>query len=63
MRCGRKKIPVSYVVFEEEGHGFRNPKNIKTALESELYFYSRIFGFEVAGSIDTVEIYNIDMGS
>lgn len=36
----------AYVPFEGEGHGFRRAENIRTALDGELYFYSRIFGFE-----------------
>ncbi len=40
-----KKVPVAYVAYEGEGHGFRNAANIKHSLESELYFYSKILGF------------------
>lgn len=40
-----KQIPVVCVEFEGEAHGFRRADNIKRALESELHFYSRIFGF------------------
>jgi dipeptidyl aminopeptidase/acylaminoacyl peptidase len=40
-----KHIPVSCVEFETEGHGFRHAENIKRALEAELSFYSRTFGF------------------
>lgn len=39
-------IPHAYVSFEGEGHGFRRAENIRTALDGELYFYSRVFGFE-----------------
>lgn len=39
-------IPHAYVPFEGEGHGFRIADNIRTALDGELYFYSRVFGFE-----------------
>ena len=39
-------IPHAYVPFAGEGHGFRRAENIRTALDGELYFYSRIFGFE-----------------
>ena len=34
-------------------------KNIKRALDAELYFYSRIFGFDVADDIESLEIENI----
>ena len=42
----RRGIPHAYVAFEGEQHGFRRAENIRTALDGELYFYSRIFGFE-----------------
>ena len=54
-----KKIPVSYVAFPGEQHGFRQAKNIKRALDGELYFYSRIFGFELAEPVEPVEIENL----
>ncbi|HET8675479.1 MAG TPA: prolyl oligopeptidase family serine peptidase, partial [Blastocatellia bacterium] len=41
-----KGIPVAYVPFEGEQHGFRKAENIKRSLDGELYFYSRVFGFE-----------------
>ncbi len=44
-----KGIPVEYVPFEGEQHGFRRAENIKRALDSELGFYGRIFGFTPAG--------------
>ena len=40
-----KKIPVAYIAFEGEGHGFRKAENIKRTLDAELYFYARVFGF------------------
>lgn len=54
-----KGIPVAYVAFEGEGHGFRSAENIKRALEGELYFYSRVFGFELADSVEPVDIENM----
>ncbi len=54
-----KGIPVSYVAFPGEQHGFRQAKNIKRALDGELYFYSRIFDFELPDSVDPIEIENI----
>lgn len=55
-----KGIPVAYVLFDGEGHGFRRAENIKRALEGELSFYGRIFGFEPAGLSETVAIDNLD---
>ena len=54
-----KGIPVSYVAFPGEQHGFRQAKNIKRALDGELYFYSRIFGFELSEPVEPVDIENI----
>ena len=52
----RKGLPVAYLPFEGEQHGFRKSENIKRALEAELYFYSRILGFEIADDFEPVEI-------
>jgi dipeptidyl aminopeptidase/acylaminoacyl peptidase len=54
-----KGLPVAYLAFEGEGHGFRRAENIKRSLEAELYFYSRIFGFPLADSIEPVVIENL----
>lgn len=35
-----KGVPVSYIEFEGEGHGFRSAETIQRALESELAFYT-----------------------
>ncbi len=52
-------IPVAYVPFEGEQHGFRRAENIIRAQEAELYFYSKILGFPLAEKIKPVEIYNL----
>ena len=54
-----KGIPVSYVAFAGEQHGFRQAKNIKRALDGELYFYSRVFGFQLAEPVEPIEIENM----
>jgi len=54
-----KKLPVAYITFEKEQHGFRIAQNIKRALDAELYFYSRVFGFKPADDIVPVEIENL----
>ena len=55
----RKGLPVAYLPFEGEQHGFRKSENIIRALEAELYFYSRILNFPIADNIDPVEIENL----
>lgn len=54
-----KRLPVAYIAFEGEGHGFRRAENIKRSLEAELYFYSRIFGFPLADAVEPVLIENL----
>jgi dipeptidyl aminopeptidase/acylaminoacyl peptidase len=55
----KKGIPVAYLPFEGEQHGFRQAANIKRALEAEAYFYSRVFGFTLADSVAPVVIDNL----
>jgi len=54
-----KGEPVAYLAFEGEQHGFRRAENIQRALDAELYFYSRIFGFQPADELEPVEIENL----
>ncbi|HEX9115808.1 MAG TPA: S9 family peptidase [Anaerolineae bacterium] len=54
-----KGVPVAYLPFAGEQHGFRRAENIKRALEAELYFYSRVFGFKPADAIEPVPIVNL----
>ncbi|MDJ0556012.1 MAG: S9 family peptidase [Microcoleaceae cyanobacterium MO_207.B10] len=54
-----KGLPVAYVCFEGEQHGFRRSENIKKALDGEFYFYSRVFRFTPAEDLEEVEIINI----
>jgi dipeptidyl aminopeptidase/acylaminoacyl peptidase len=54
-----KEIPVAYVLFEGEQHGFRKAESIKRALEGELYFYSKIFKFDLVEEIEPVQIENL----
>lgn len=44
-----KGIPTALKMYKGEQHGFRKAENIEDALDSELYFYSRVFGFEAKG--------------
>jgi dipeptidyl aminopeptidase/acylaminoacyl peptidase len=55
----QKGLPVAYVAFEEEQHGFRKAENIKRALDGEFYFYSRVFGYQPAEDLDPLAIDNL----
>ena len=50
---------MAYLAFEGEQHGFRQAANIRRALEAELYFYSKVFGFELAEAVEPVQIENL----
>lgn len=54
-----KRLPVAYITFAGEQHGFRRAENIRRALEAELYFYARVFGFADDTAPVTVEIKNL----
>jgi len=45
----QKGLPTALKMYIGEQHGFRKSENIEDALNSELYFFSRVFGFECAG--------------
>ena len=49
-----KGIPHAYLAFDGEQHGFRRASSIRRSLEAELYFYSRILGFDLAEQIEPV---------
>ncbi len=55
-----KRLPVALVEFEGEQHGFRRAPNIRRALDGELYFLGRVFGFEPAEAIEPVPIANLE---
>ena len=52
----QRSIPVAYLLFEGEQHGFRKAENIVAALEAELSFFAQIIGFDLADDIPSVEI-------
>ena len=54
-----KGLPVAYVPFEGEQHGFRRSENIQRSLEAELYFYAQVFDFVPADTMKPVEIENL----
>jgi dipeptidyl aminopeptidase/acylaminoacyl peptidase len=55
----QKGLPVAYVAFPDEQHGFRRAENIKRALDGEFAFYARVFGFTPADPLEPVSIENL----
>jgi dipeptidyl aminopeptidase/acylaminoacyl peptidase len=54
----KKGLPVAYLAFEGEQHGFRKAATIIRCLEAELYFYGAVFGFAPADAIEAIRIDN-----
>jgi dipeptidyl aminopeptidase/acylaminoacyl peptidase len=54
-----KGLPIALIVFDGEGHGFRKAETVIRAKEAETYFYSQVFGFELADGVEPVEIENL----
>ncbi|MDB5365062.1 MAG: dipeptidyl aminopeptidase/acylaminoacyl peptidase [Rhodospirillales bacterium] len=52
-------VPVAYVTYANEGHGFHVPENIQHTLETELYFFGKVFGFTPAEPVQNVPIENL----
>jgi dipeptidyl aminopeptidase/acylaminoacyl peptidase len=55
----RKGLPVAYLTFAGEQHGFRKADTIIRCLEAELAFYGAVFGFEVPHEIERPPIDNL----
>jgi dipeptidyl aminopeptidase/acylaminoacyl peptidase len=54
-----RQVPVAYLLYPGEGHGFRKPENIVRSLQSELSFYGQVFGFAPAGDLPPLIIENL----
>ena len=54
-----KGLPVAYIAFEGEQHGFRKADTIIRCLEAELYFYGAIFRFTPADTLPLIYIENL----
>ena len=53
-------LPVAYVTYENEAHGFRQAQTIRAQLEAELYFYQSIFQLGEPSSESAITIQNWD---
>lgn len=56
-----RHVPVAYLLFEGEQHGFRRAENIRRALDAELSFYAQVFGFALpeGEDIEPVTVKNL----
>ncbi|PCI45765.1 MAG: peptidase [Moraxellaceae bacterium] len=53
-------VPVAFIEFPGEGHGFRKTDNIIAALEAELSFYRRVFQLEDLENLPEIDIANLE---
>jgi dipeptidyl aminopeptidase/acylaminoacyl peptidase len=51
-------VPVAYLEFEGEQHGFRQASTIAAVAAAELAFFGRVFGFEADGADPSLAIAN-----
>jgi dipeptidyl aminopeptidase/acylaminoacyl peptidase len=55
----RKGLPVAYLAFPGEGHGFRKAETVIAALEAEHAFFCRVLGLAPAEGLAPLEIENL----
>lgn len=55
----KKGIPVAYVAYEGEGHGFRRAANIIHSQQAELAFYAQVLGITPADELPEIAIENL----
>ena len=55
----QKGLPVAYLTFEGEGHGFRRAQSIETALLAEYAFFCKVFDIEPAEVLPPLAIDNL----
>jgi dipeptidyl aminopeptidase/acylaminoacyl peptidase len=58
-----RHVPVAYVLYPGEGHGFRNPKNIINSVQAELSFYGQVFGFKPADQLPPLTVEGLAPGA
>ncbi len=51
-----RHVPVAYVLYQGESHGFRKPETIINSQQAELSFYGQIFGFKPADALPPLTI-------
>jgi dipeptidyl aminopeptidase/acylaminoacyl peptidase len=56
----QRGLPVAYLTFEGEGHGFRSADAIVRWFEADLAFHGRMLGFEPHDDLPPLDIENLD---
>jgi dipeptidyl aminopeptidase/acylaminoacyl peptidase len=58
-----RHVPVAYILYPGESHGFRKPDTVINAQQAELAFYGRVFGFKPADQLPPLTIEGLPPGS
>jgi dipeptidyl aminopeptidase/acylaminoacyl peptidase len=58
-----RRVPVAYVLYPGESHGFRKPETIINSLQAELSFFGQVFGFKPADQLPPLTIEGLVPGS
>ena len=58
-----RHVPVAYILYPGESHGFRKPETIINSQQAELAFYGRIFGFKPADQLPPLIIEGLAPGA
>jgi dipeptidyl aminopeptidase/acylaminoacyl peptidase len=56
-----KGVPVAYLLFDGEQHGFRRAENVRRALDAELSFYAQVLGFALPPDEDIVPVQVVNL--
>jgi dipeptidyl aminopeptidase/acylaminoacyl peptidase len=51
-----RHVPVSFILYPGESHGFRKPETIINSHQAELAFYGQVFGFKPADQLPPLTI-------
>ena len=54
-----KSLPVAYIEYPGEGHGFRDGANIAHSIGAEYAFFCRVFGLPVPEGLPDIEVENL----
>lgn len=54
-------VPLAYLLFSGESHGFRKPENIVRSLQAELSFYGQVFGFTPADKLPPLTVEHLTL--
>jgi dipeptidyl aminopeptidase/acylaminoacyl peptidase len=58
-----RHVPVAYLLYPGESHGFRKPETITNSLQAELSFYGQVFKFTPADHLPSLRIEGLAPGA